>query len=185
MLISFMMFAKARQKQHAARSRLFYRSKVMRQLKKNFLAAATVLTLTTLLVIHPGLVRAGKVGETSVSSSAPAVPSDRPDQAPVAAQGMRVYRDPQTGRLGSPPPGVQPPGLSIAEQRMLSRSDQGLQLRTLPRGGVAVDLQGRYQNMAVATVGVDGKAAVNCALTPEQAAATLQEGQQARIGPTD
>ena len=157
----------------------------MQPLKKNFLTVATVLTLTTLLVLHPGLVRAGKEGEAPVSSGVPAIPSDRPDQAPVAAQGMRVYRDPQTGRLGPPPAGMQPPGLSVAEQRMLNRSDAGLQQRALPGGGVAVDLQGRYQNMAVATVGADGKAAVNCALTPEQAAATLQEGQQARTGPTD
>ena len=70
-------------------------------------------------------------------------------RTPAVAQGLRVYRDPKTGRLGSPPPGVQPPGLSIAEQHMLNRSDQGLQSRALPGGGVAVDLQGRYRSMAV------------------------------------
>ncbi len=68
---------------------------------------------------------------------------------------------------------------------MLNRSDQGLKHRTLPGGAVAVDLQGRYQNMAVATVGADGKAAVNCVLTPAQAQAALQADQQARTGPTD
>ena len=78
-----------------------------------------------------------------------------------------------------------PLGLTAAEQRMLSRSDQGLQPRTLPGGGVAVDLQGRYRNMAVATVGADGQAAVNCALTPDQAAAALQAGQQSTAGPAD
>ena len=150
----------------------------MQPLKKNSLTVATVLTLTTLLVLHPGLVRAGKEGEAPVSSGVPAVPSDRPDQAPVAAQGIRVYRDPQTGRLGPPPVGVVPHGLTIAEQRMLSRSDQGLQPRTLPGGAVAVDLQGRYRNMAVATVGANEKAAVNCMLTPEQATAALQAGAQ-------
>lgn len=61
---------------------------------------------------------------------------------------------------------------------MLSRSDQGLQPRTLPGGAVAVDLQGRYRNMAVATVGANEKAAVNCMLTPEQATAALQAGAQ-------
>jgi len=157
----------------------------MQRLKKNFLTAATGLTLATLLVLHAGLVRAVGGEDKPVPSGMPTVLPDKPAQAPVAAQGMRVYRDPQTGRLGPPPPGVQPPGLSAAELRILNRSDQGLQLRTLPRGGVAVDLQGRYQNMAVATVGADGQAAVNCVLTPEQAAATLQEGQQARTGPTD
>jgi hypothetical protein len=68
---------------------------------------------------------------------------------------------------------------------MLNRSDQGLQPRALPGGGIAIDLQGRYRNMAVATVGADGQAAVNCALTPAQAAAALQASQQSAIGPAD
>jgi hypothetical protein len=96
---------------------------------------------------------------------------------PAATQGMRVYRDPQTGRLGPLPTGVVPPGLTISEQRMLSRSDQGLKSRTLPSGGVAIDLQGGYRNMSVATVGSDGQATVNCAITPAEAAAVLQAGQ--------
>lgn len=91
---------------------------------------------------------------------------------------MRVYRDPDTGRLGPPPAGVQPHGLCVAQQQMLNRSDEGLQQRTLPGRGVAVDLQGRYQSMAVATVGADGQASVNCVLTPEQAEAALHAGQQ-------
>jgi hypothetical protein len=164
---------------------LFCRRKVMQPLKKNFLTVATVLTLTTLLALHPGLVRAGKDGEVSVAAGVPAVQPEKATQAPTAAQSMRVYRDPQTGRLGPPPPGVQPPGLSIAEQRMLNRSDTGLQPRALPGGGVAVDLQGRFRSMAVATVGADGQAAVNCALTPAEAKAALQEDQQARAGSAD
>jgi hypothetical protein len=63
---------------------------------------------------------------------------------------------------------------------MLSRSDQGLRSRILPGGGVAVNLQGRYRNMAVATVGADGKAAVNCLGSPAQAAAALQAGVEPR-----
>ena len=157
----------------------------MQRLEKNFLTAATGLTLTALLVLHTGPVRAAGGEDAPVPGGRPAVLPAKPAQAPVAVQGMRVYRDPQTGQLAPPPPGLQPPELSAAELRMLNRSDQGLQMRTLPRGGVAVDLQGRYQNMAVATVGADGKTAVNCALTPEQAEAALQENQQARTGPTD
>jgi hypothetical protein len=157
----------------------------MQRLKKNFLTAGASITLTTLLVLHAGPVWAGGDGDAPVSGGVPAVLSERPAQAPVDAQGMRVYRDPQTGRLGPPPPGLAPLGLTTAEQRMLSRSDQGLRPRTLPGGGVAVDLQGRYRNMAVATVGADGQAAVNCALTPAQAAAALQAGQQSVTGPAD
>ena len=157
----------------------------MQRLKKNFLTAGSSITLAALMVLHAGLGRAGDDGDAHISGGVPAVLPERPAQASVATQGMRVYRDPQTGRLGPPPPGVVPHGLTTSEQRMLSRSDQGLQPRTLPSGGVAIDLQGRYRNMAVATVGADGQAAVNCALTPAQAAAALQASQQSATGPAD
>ena len=157
----------------------------MQRLKKNFLTAGASITLTALLVLHAGLVQAEGDEDASVSGGVPTVLSERPAQAPVEAQSMRVYRDPQTGRLGPPPPSLEPLGLTTAEQRMLSRSDHGLRPRTLPSGGVAVDLQGRYRNMAVATVDADGQAAVNCALTPAQATAALQAEQQSVTGPAD
>jgi hypothetical protein len=70
----------------------------------------------------------------------------------------RVHIDPKTGKLGGPPPGVEPPGLSIATQNRLSRSSKGLEKKTLPDGTVLVNLQGRFQNMSVVTVSPeDGK----------------------------
>jgi hypothetical protein len=157
----------------------------MRRLKKNFTTTAPCMTLAVVMALHTGLVGAEETGSATVAGGVTATPLDAATELPVAAQGMRVYRDPKTGRLGPPPAGVQPPGLSVAEQQMLNRSDAGLQPRALPGGGVAVDLQGRYQSMAVATVGVDGQAAVNCALTPEQARAALQAEQQASPGSAD
>jgi len=147
--------------------------------------AGSGITLAAFLLLHAGSASAGEGGDETVSGDVPAALTEKPARAPVAVQGMRVYRDPQTGRLGPPPPGITPPGLTNAEQRMLSRSDQGLRPRTLPGGGVAVDLQGRFRNMAVATVGADGQAVVNCELTPAQASAALQAGQQAETGSAD
>jgi len=154
-------------------------------MKKKFLVIQSGIALAVILGLHSSPGRTSGSGDETLADGVPVVPPATAAQATVAAQGMRVYRDPLTGRLGAPPPGVQPPGLSAAELRMLNRSDQGLQARTLPGGGVAVDLQGRYQSMAVATVGADGKAAVNCELTPAQAEAALQAGQQAGTGPAD
>jgi hypothetical protein len=149
----------------------------MNQLMKSFLMIVTDITLTALLVLHTGSVRAEGEEESPVSNRVSTLPTERAAQIPAATQGMRVYRDPQTGRLGPLPAGVVPPGLTIPEQRMLSRSDKGLKSRTLPSGGVAIDLQGRYRNMSMATVGSDGQATVNCAITPAEAAAVLQAGQ--------
>jgi len=149
----------------------------MQRMRKNLLAAGSGITLVAMLVMHTSRVRAEEGGEATVSAGMPTSSQESALQNPIPAQGMRVYRDPQTGQLGPLPPGVHPPGLSVVERQMLNRSDRGLQARTLPRGGIAVDLQGRYQNMAIATVGADGQPEVNCELTPAQAEAALQSDQ--------
>jgi len=157
----------------------------MQRLKKSFLVFRTGMTLAAVMAVHAGAGIAGGFGDGALADGEPAALQPAAVQAPVAAQGLRVYRDPQTGQLGPPPPGIQPPELTAAELRMLNRSDEGLQSRTLPGGGIAVDLQGRYRSMAVATVGADGQAEVSCELTPAQATAALQAGQQAGTGSAD
>ena len=147
----------------------------------NFLMTGTTITLTALLMFHTGSVRAEGEEDSPISSGVSTLLTERP----ASTQGMRVYRDPLTGRLGPLPAGVTPPGLTLSEQRMLSRTDQGLKSRTLPSGGVAINLQGRYRNMSVATVGSNGQATVNCTITPAEAAAVLQAGQQSATEPVD
>jgi hypothetical protein len=74
---------------------------------------------------------------------------------------VRVFIDPETGELGGPP-GVEPPGLSIATQNRLSRSSHGLQTRALPDGTVLLNLQGRFHNMSVVTLDEDGEVHLTC-----------------------
>ena len=74
----------------------------------------------------------------------------------------RVFINPETGKLGGPPAGVKPPGLSIATQNRLSRSSDGLQTQQLPDGTVLMNLQGRFQNMSVVTLGEHGEAHLTC-----------------------
>lgn len=157
----------------------------MQLLNKGSYMAAANIAMTALLVFHACSVRAGGDGDVPIPGVAPAVLPDRLAQLPVSGQGMRVYRDPQTRRLGPPPSGLASLELTIAEQRMLDRSDKGLQSRTLPSGGAAVDLQGRYRNMVVATVSDDGQAEVNCVLSPDQATTALQVDHKSTTGPAD
>ena len=82
-------------------------------------------------------------------------------------QSMRVYRDPETGQLGRAP--GPPLALSPGEQRMLSRSTQGLTSRVLPNGTVALDLKGGFMNLSIATRNADGKMSMNCVDHPDQA----------------
>jgi len=130
-------------------------------------------------------VRAEEKGNSPVPTEESGLLTERAAQIQVATQDVRVYRDPQTGRLGPLPAGVVPPGLTISEQQMLSRSDQGLKSRTLPRGGVAIDLQGRYRNMSIATIGSGEQATVNCVITPGEAVAIFRAGHQPATESTD
>lgn len=149
----------------------------MNQLTKSFLKIVINISLTALPVLHTGSVRAEGGEDSPASNEVFTLIEETAEQIPTATQGMRVYRDPQTGQLGPSPAGVVPPAMTISEQHMLSRSDQGLISRTLPSGGVAINLQGRYRNMFMATVGSDGQATVNCTITPVEAAAVVNAGQ--------
>ena len=44
----------------------------------------------------------------------------------------------------------------------VNQSDAGLISRTLPSGAVAVDLEGRFQSVAMARIAVDGSVVVRC-----------------------
>jgi len=153
----------------------------MPHIKKDFVTAGYALILMACLVLHPGTGRA----EEGVRSADDGIADAPVSTAAVAAPGFRVYRDPQSGRIGPPPPGAPPLELSDAERRMLSRSDQGLRPRTLPGGGTVIHLHGRFKSMAVATVGTDGRAAVSCGATPEQAAAGVPTGGSTPAGQTE
>lgn len=80
----------------------------------------------------------------------------------IARSAQRVYLDPRTGRvLREPPSGAQVLTLSPAELNMISTSHKGLVERSLPGGGYMLDLQGRFRNMAVATVAGDGTVVIH------------------------
>jgi hypothetical protein len=80
----------------------------------------------------------------------------------------RVFINPETGKLGGPPAGAEPPGLSIATQNRLNRSDKNLQIQHLPDGTMLMDLQGRFQNMSVVTLDQDGEAHLTCSHSVDQ-----------------
>ena len=82
------------------------------------------------------------------------------DTAPTAqvSSGMRVHIDPQTGRFTTTGAGI-PMQLSPAEVNASSTSHHGLVEALSPRqrGGVFINLQGRFQSPLVATVDEAGK----------------------------
>jgi len=155
----------------------------MHPLAEIFCRSGSRFVLAALVVLHGSVGRAdGDGGEFVAGNPLTEQKGISADTKAVVPQ-MRVYRDPRTGRIGPPPPGVAPLELTDIERGMVNRSDQGLRPITLPGGAVAVDLQGRYRNMAVATIGIDGKPAIDCVLTSEQASlTTMHVGEQDTMG---
>jgi hypothetical protein len=114
----------------------------------------------------------------SVAGAAPrhARAAHRPASTPTAVSagigafatpgiaGMVVGVDPETGRLGPATAAqrLELSRLSAEEQRMLSRSSAGLVVVRHPNGMSSMDLQGRFQDFEMVTIGPDGKPRFNC-----------------------
>jgi hypothetical protein len=74
---------------------------------------------------------------------------------PAGTAGMRIEIDPATGALRSTTVAA-PAGPAV------STSARGLVEKPSPRGGVMVDLQGRFRSTVTAHVGANGKVTTEC-----------------------
>jgi len=76
--------------------------------------------------------------------------------------GLMIYRDPETGDIGIDPASATKsvPGFELND------SDEGLVEETLPDGSKMVNLQGRFQEVAVMHIGPDGKMHLECSKHP-------------------
>jgi hypothetical protein len=88
------------------------------------------------------------------------------DQAAPAA-GMRVYRDPATGAFTAPPTDAASDALAN-ERAVQSQARESAAVApveepgTSAAGGVTMNLQGRFQSDATATIGADGAVHLGC-----------------------
>jgi hypothetical protein len=87
--------------------------------------------------------------------------------AAPASVGQRVFVDPATGRLAEPTP-EQIQALEKAVAEMLSQSSEDLVVIELPDGTLTIDLEGRFQEVAIATKGPDGSIQTGCVNHPGQ-----------------
>ncbi len=113
------------------------------------------------------------------AAAAPRPEPPSPDDPPAAGSprpAMRIYRDPETGRFGAPPPGTEVPQSEAAVQAF---STQPGELREEPSpvagGGIMVDLGGRFQAAVEATVDAEGQVSTQCD-TAGRAAGARGEG---------
>ena len=107
-------------------------------------------------------------------------PGPPPDDVPTqGAAGMRVFLDPQTGRLIVPPQ-LPPQALGALEQAMLRRDDSGLAQQILPNGAILVHLQGRFHNVAVARIEPEGDVSTTHCVTSSEKARSLLAAEAER-----
>jgi hypothetical protein len=132
----------------------------------------------TSALADPGATEAAPVASrraaaTGASSRAAAPAAARPTAASTvtasgavgvgapASAGMVVGIDPLTGRIGMPTP-EQLAELAALSPQALRTSGEGLVEVHYPDGSVSIDLEGRFQEYAVARVGPDGKLVFQC-----------------------
>ena len=89
----------------------------------------------------------------------PAAAGDGP-----AGGAMRMYRDPETGALGAPPPGVATTEAAPPSAREQAFSAEPLveEPAAAPAGGVKVNLQGRFRAAVTRHVGSTGPSLNEC-----------------------
>jgi hypothetical protein len=96
----------------------------------------------------------------------------------VQVAGQTVAVDRATGKLRQPTP-EEAKALAAGLQKLINRSTQGLQVVHHPNGAMSIDLQGRFQSVAVAKVNSDGKVAQSCATNMNEATAFVQSNSNA------
>ncbi len=117
--------------------------------------ALCALSACALAVMGLALVPAASAAEALAEEETPAMDAVAPVQH---SQAMRVYKDPETGRLVAPPREVREALAAADKQRTdLNQSAEGLQARVHRNGMVTMDLQGRFQSHYVVTRGEHGE----------------------------
>lgn len=65
-------------------------------------------------------------------------------------------------------------------KQLVNQSTEGLEVKSLPGGGQIVDLEGRFQNIAVAKQNADGSVQEHCVTTVKEAEEFLTEDAKAK-----
>ena len=87
--------------------------------------------------------------------------NDKNNDDSVATSGQQVAIDAKTGKV-RPPTREEVQTLLEGMKNSVNQSTEGLQVKRAPNGALFVDLDGRFDNVALAKVGPDGKVLSEC-----------------------
>jgi hypothetical protein len=105
-------------------------------------------------------------------------------EATASASGLRVIRDPETGRLVSNPSAEQLQALALQPRRVIERTVIGLRPFELDRGGQGINLQGRFASALRVRVAADGTFETTCG-DPQHAPGAHEHGKPVRLAADD
>lgn len=106
-----------------------------------------------------GSVLLATVAVTTLVASTPSDPlQDGPAHDPAGTAGLQIYLDPETGDLQAGPAATAETGLDADTQNAVRRDTEGLTLVRHANGAVSMDLQGRYQSVALLRIDENGVA---------------------------
>ena len=128
--------------------------------------AILVVGAVTVLSRQPARVKELKKQETAT------VMPDQPrkNYVTVKVAGQDIKVDSQTGQIQELTP-EEAQKLAAGLKPMLNKSSDGLVTVQHPDGSISMDLQGRFQNVAVARVNKDGTVSQSCVDNPRSAGA--------------
>jgi len=128
---------------------------------------STLLALAAVSLALPAL-----AGDDPAAAAPPeqAVAQAPAEAAPaVGVAGMVAFIDPETGRLSSTPTEAQRAELRAMLADRMNDSYEGLVEVAMPDGSYMIDLQGRFQDLAVVLVAPDGTRHFECVNSVPQA----------------
>jgi hypothetical protein len=148
---------------HAQRKGRISSRKIRRPIVVALIVAVFALGATAAVSLRSGQIK----NSTPPPTSAPA--NDARANVRFAA-GAPIPLDPQTGQV-RPLTQEEAQRLAAGIKQLVNQSTDGLQSVKHADGTVSMDLQGRFQNVAVAKLDEDGKLTQSCVDNPESAAA--------------
>jgi hypothetical protein len=133
--------------------------------KIRFRLLMSMLALATFLVAGMQLANSAELQQTMCEEmeappGTPATegPAEKTAGVPEGPASMRVYIDPQTGKIGTPPaggpPAQVPPSFSTSHKGLVETPSP------TPGGGTMVDLRGRFRSPLIATQDSEGNLSI-------------------------
>lgn len=132
------------------------------------LVMAAVLAVAAVTVVSRQKANATEADEAAMS--APSVKQPSGNFVTVKVAGQEVQVDGRTGRMKKLTP-EEAQKLAAGLKRMVNQSTEGLVQVQHADGSVSMDLEGRFQNVAVARVSGDGDVTKSCVHSPQAAGA--------------